>query len=55
MESDVNWFGVLAHHALRAPDRPMTVFEGAVTTYSEMEARARRLGRRAGRARGAPR
>jgi fatty-acyl-CoA synthase len=40
MESDVNWFGVLAHHALRAPDRPMTVFEGRVTTYGEMEARA---------------
>jgi fatty-acyl-CoA synthase len=40
MEFDVNWFGVLAHHALRAPDRPMTVFEGSVTTYAEMEARA---------------
>ena len=40
MRSDVNWFGVLAHHALRAPERPMTVFEGRVTTYGEMEARA---------------
>jgi fatty-acyl-CoA synthase len=40
MQSDVNWFGVLAHHALRAPDRPMTVFEGRVTTYADMEARA---------------
>ncbi len=40
MKSDVNWFGVLAHHALRAPDRPITVFEGRATTYAEMEARA---------------
>jgi fatty-acyl-CoA synthase len=40
MRSDVNWFGVLAHHALRAPERPMTVFEGRVTTYAAMEARA---------------
>jgi fatty-acyl-CoA synthase len=40
MQSDVNWFGVLAHHALRAPGRPMTVFEGRITTYSDMEARA---------------
>ncbi len=40
MQSDVNWFGVLAHHALRAPDKPMTLFEGRVTTYAEMETRA---------------
>ena len=40
MKADVNWFGVLAHHALRAPDRPITVFEGRATTYAEMEARA---------------
>ena len=40
MKSDVNWFGVLAHHASRAPDRPITVFEGRATTYAEMEARA---------------
>jgi fatty-acyl-CoA synthase len=40
MKTDVNWFGVLAHHALRAPDRPITVFEGRATTYAEMEARA---------------
>ena len=40
MQSDVNWFGVLAHHALRAPDSPITLFEGRVTTYAEMETRA---------------
>ena len=26
---DMNWFAVLAHHAVRSPDRVMTVFEGA--------------------------
>jgi acyl-CoA synthetase (AMP-forming)/AMP-acid ligase II len=34
---DVNWFGVLAHHAARAPDRPITIFEGRTTTYGQME------------------
>jgi acyl-CoA synthetase (AMP-forming)/AMP-acid ligase II len=33
---DVNWFGVLAHHASRAPDQPMTIFEGRTTTYGQM-------------------
>jgi fatty-acyl-CoA synthase len=41
--ADVNWFGVLAHHADRSPDKAMTVFEGAVTTYREMAERATAL------------
>jgi acyl-CoA synthetase (AMP-forming)/AMP-acid ligase II len=36
MQADVNWFGVLAHHATSTPDKAMTVFEGATTTYAEM-------------------
>ncbi len=43
MRADVNWFGVLDHHAERSPDRPMTVFEGRVTTYGDMADRARAL------------
>jgi acyl-CoA synthetase (AMP-forming)/AMP-acid ligase II len=39
----VNWFAVLAHHALRSPDRPITIFEGATTTYADMAARATAL------------
>jgi acyl-CoA synthetase (AMP-forming)/AMP-acid ligase II len=39
----MNWYGVLAHHALRTPDKPITVFEGATTTYAEMAARAAAL------------
>ena len=36
---DVNWAGVLAHHARNAPDKPFCTFEGQTTTYGEMEAR----------------
>jgi len=43
MEPDMNWFAVLAHHAARSPDKPMTVFEGEVTTYGEMAGRAIKL------------
>jgi acyl-CoA synthetase (AMP-forming)/AMP-acid ligase II len=43
MRADVNWFGVLDHHAERSPERAMTVFEGRVTTYREMAERARAL------------
>ncbi|HEY6533754.1 MAG TPA: AMP-binding protein, partial [Acidimicrobiales bacterium] len=43
MEPDLNWFAVLAHHALRHPDKAMTVFEGVTTTYGEMAARAAAL------------
>ncbi|MGA2835591.1 MAG: long-chain fatty acid--CoA ligase [Acidimicrobiales bacterium] len=40
---DLNWFGVLAHHAVRAPDKVLTVFEGTETTYGEMARRSRTL------------
>ena len=40
---DVNWFGVLEHHATRNPDHRVTSFEGRVTTYGEMSARCRSL------------
>ncbi len=41
--ADVNWFAVLAHHAVRTPDKAVTVFEGETTTYGEMAARAAEL------------
>ena len=44
---DLNWFAVLAHHAVRSPDKVMTVFEGAETTYGEMARRSPGAGRRA--------
>ncbi len=43
MRSDVNWYGVLSHHASREPDRAITVFEGVATSYSQMAARATAL------------
>jgi acyl-CoA synthetase (AMP-forming)/AMP-acid ligase II len=43
LQADMNWFAVLAHHASRAPDRPITVFEGRTTTYAEMADRAAAL------------
>jgi fatty-acyl-CoA synthase len=43
MRADVNWFGVLAHHAERSPDRAITIFEGEATTYRGMAARSRAL------------
>jgi fatty-acyl-CoA synthase len=43
MQADVNWYAVLAHHATRAPDRAITVFEGEATTYREMATRAAAL------------
>ena len=39
----MNWFGVLAHHASRTPDKAITVFEGETTTYGEMATRAAKL------------
>jgi acyl-CoA synthetase (AMP-forming)/AMP-acid ligase II len=39
-QADMNWFAVLAHHAARAPERAITVFEGEETSYAEMAARA---------------
>jgi fatty-acyl-CoA synthase len=40
MQADMNWFAVLAHHATRTPEKPITVFEGATTTYAEMARRS---------------
>ncbi len=39
MQSDVSWFGVLAHQAIRSPDKAVIVFNDHPTTYSEMEKR----------------
>jgi acyl-CoA synthetase (AMP-forming)/AMP-acid ligase II len=39
----MNWFSVLDHHAVRTPDKPITVFEGATLTYGDMAQRARAL------------
>ena len=43
MQADMNWFGVLAHHATRTPDKAITVFEGEAITYGEMATRAAAL------------
>ena len=43
MQTDVNWCAVLAHHATRAPDQAMTVFEGETTTYRQMAVRTAAL------------
>jgi len=43
VQADMNWFAVLAHHAIRRPDTPITVFEGEVTTYAQMADRATAL------------
>ncbi len=40
MQADMNWCAVLAHHAIRTPDKAMTVFEGETITYGEMAERA---------------
>jgi acyl-CoA synthetase (AMP-forming)/AMP-acid ligase II len=40
---DINWFAVLAHHAVRSPDRVMLEFEGERITYGEMARRSRDL------------
>ena len=36
MQSDISWVGVLEHHALRTPDKPIGVFEGRSVSYREM-------------------
>jgi fatty-acyl-CoA synthase len=43
MQTDMNWFAVLAHHAIRSPDKAITVFEDQTTTYGEMARRAAAL------------
>ena len=39
----MNWYNVLAHHAGRAPDKVLTLFEGEATTYEEMAGRVTAL------------
>jgi fatty-acyl-CoA synthase len=34
--ADVNWCNVLAHHAIRTPDKALTLFEGEATSYGQM-------------------
>ncbi len=43
MQADMNWFAVLAHHASRAPDRPLARYGDATVTYGEMHSRAAAL------------
>jgi len=40
MQADMNWFAVLEHHAVRSPDKALTVFEGETITYGAMAGRA---------------
>ena len=43
METDLNWCGVLAHHAARTPEKALTVHRGDTTTYREMADRSAAL------------
>jgi acyl-CoA synthetase (AMP-forming)/AMP-acid ligase II len=43
MQADMNWFAVLAHHASRAPERPLARHRDEVVTYGDMAARATAL------------
>jgi fatty-acyl-CoA synthase len=43
MQSDMNWFGVLAHHADRTPDQAITIFEGETLSYGGMAQRVEEL------------
>jgi acyl-CoA synthetase (AMP-forming)/AMP-acid ligase II len=43
MQADMNWFGVLEHHADLTPTKPLCVFGNEVVTYAEMVARAAAL------------
>jgi acyl-CoA synthetase (AMP-forming)/AMP-acid ligase II len=43
MPGDLNWYGVLAHHAGLAPERPLCVFDESVTTYADMADRSASL------------
>ncbi|HXP32664.1 MAG TPA: long-chain fatty acid--CoA ligase [Acidimicrobiales bacterium] len=43
MPTDMNWFAVLDYHAVRTPDKAITVFEGAALGYGEMAERATAL------------
>ncbi len=39
----MSWSAVLQHHAIRTPDKPIAVFEGAAMSYREMAERAAAL------------
>ena len=43
MQPDMNWVGVLEHHASRTPHKPLAVFGGESITYGEMATRAAAL------------
>src|SRR6476660_9214997 len=36
MDPDMSWLGVLEHHALRTPNKPISVFENDTITYQGM-------------------
>jgi acyl-CoA synthetase (AMP-forming)/AMP-acid ligase II len=40
LQADVNWYGVLAHHARAMPDKAIAIFESRSVSYGEMDARA---------------
>jgi fatty-acyl-CoA synthase len=39
MQPDMNWVGVLEHHASRTPDKPLAIFGDEIVTYGEMATR----------------
>jgi fatty-acyl-CoA synthase len=43
MHPDMSWVGVLEHHAIRTPDKPIAVFGEEVVTYRQMVDRAAAL------------
>ena len=43
MQADLSWCAVLEHHAVRTPDKAITVYDGQPTTYAEMAARSAAL------------
>lgn len=43
MQPDLSWVGVLEHHALRTPDKPIAVFGGDTVTYRQMQDQAAAL------------
>ena len=43
MHPDLSWVGVLEHHAIRTPDKPLAVFGDETVTYGEMATRAAAL------------
>jgi acyl-CoA synthetase (AMP-forming)/AMP-acid ligase II len=43
MHADMNWVGVLEHHAIRTPDKPLVTNGSETVTYREMAARSAAL------------